>query len=230
MSGLRRRLAEAWPHLRALFIAYHVAAVVILSLPPPGAMTSPALWRSANLRADIAGYAAALQRAGVDVTATELGDRLLRAAHGVAAVTDALSRPFRGYAEVVGARQGWAMFASPQRHPAELHVELQEGESWRLIYRPHDDAAAWRSATMRHNRMRKFAGRFARGFIPKNYDELARWLAQEAAADHPQATAVRVRLYRYTSLPPAEVREGQRPKGRYEHTRTFSSADLRGPR
>ncbi len=75
--------------------------------------------------------------------------------------------------------------------------------------------------------MRKYGGRFARGFIPKNYDELASWLATEASADFPEANAVRVRLYRYRSLPPEKIRAGERPEGRYERARNFDAEELR---
>ncbi len=227
MSPFRRRLVGAWPHLRALFVLYHLLAVVILSLPSAGALTSESMWRSANFKADIAGYAEALQGLGVETTPKALGARLKRAALSFAGIRRAISWPFGRYAELVGARQGWAMFASPQRHPAELHVEIEVDGAWRLLYRPHDDEAEWRGETMRHNRVRKFAGRFARGFVPKNYEELATWLATEASGDFPEANAVRVRLYRYRSLPPEAIRNGERPEGRYERARVFDAEELR---
>lgn len=227
MSTLRRRLVGAWPHLRALFVGYHLLAVVVLSLPTAGAMTSDSMWRSANFKADIAGYAGALGSLGVEMTPEELTQRLRGAAFSFAGIRTAIAWPFDRYARLVGARQGWAMFASPQRHPAELNVEIKVDGAWRTIYRPHDESADWRGETMRHNRVRKYAGRFARGFIPKNYDELASWLATEASVDHPEATAVRVRLYRYRSLPPEKVRAGERPAGHYERVRTFDAAELR---
>ncbi|MCA9635082.1 MAG: hypothetical protein KC420_03500 [Myxococcales bacterium] len=227
MAALRQRLARAWPHLRVILVGYHVAAIVVLSIPPAGALNNPAMWRSANTRSDIAGYAAALGQVGVEITPEELGARVRDAAATFGRIRELLAAPFAGYAALVGARQGWAMFASPQRVPAEVHVDLEIGGEWRPLYRPHDDAAAWRRATFEHNRFRKFNGRFARTFIPPHYDGLARWLAREAAAEFPEATAIRVRLYRYRTLPPAEARAGRRPEGRYEHERRFVAEELR---
>ena len=76
MAALRQRLARAWPHLRVILVGYHVAAIVVLSIPPAGALNNPAMWRSANTRSDIAGYAAALGQVGVEITPEELGARV----------------------------------------------------------------------------------------------------------------------------------------------------------
>ncbi|HGG56809.1 MAG TPA: hypothetical protein ENK31_03315 [Nannocystis exedens] len=227
MPGLLRRLSAAWPQLRAIFIAYHLLAVVVLSLPSAGAITSPRMWRSANFKADIAGYAAAIRGLGIDMTAEQFGARLHAAAVSFAGFRSAIATPFIPYARIFGVRQGWAMFASPQRNPAWLNVEIKEQGHWRTIYRPHDDDATWMRETMEHNRMRKFAGRFARTFVAKNYDELSRWLASQAIVSYPTATAVRVRLYQTRSLPASEIRTGKRPRGRYHHAHIFSAAELR---
>ena len=40
---------------------------------------------------------------------------------------------------------------------------------------------------------------------------------------HPDATRVRVRLFRYRTLPPARVLAGETPRGRYEHTAVFEA-------
>ena len=59
--------------------------------------------------------------------------------------------------------------------------------------------------------------------------EAARWLATKALREHPGATRVRVRLWRYATLPPERVRAGERPAGgRYEHERVLEAAALVG--
>jgi hypothetical protein len=75
--------------------------------------------------------------------------------------------------------------------------------------------------------VRKQLGRFARTFYPRRYDAVARWLATEAARDFPDATSVRVRLWRYVSLPPDRVLAGEEPEGRYEHELLFEADTLR---
>src|SRR5690606_8459350 len=122
------------------------------------------MWESANTRADLAGWAAALGRVGVDIRGPELATRLRELAGRLADAQDALARPFVRFSSIIGYRQGWAMFASPQRHPFEIHVDVEVDGAWRPLYRPHDDVAAWRRATFEHNRFRKLAGTFARVF------------------------------------------------------------------
>jgi len=190
-------------------------------------MTSKAMWESANLKGDVAGYAAALDGLGVEITPAQLTARLQATAKTFGALRTAIAAPFGRYSALFGVRQGWAMFGSPQRYPAEVHVEVLENDRWRPIYRPHDPAHAWLAETMTHNRMRKFAGRFARGFVQKNYDELSRWLARQASVDFPQASRIRVHLYRYRSLHPLRVQAGERPQGHYERIRTYDAAELR---
>ncbi|MEM6995765.1 MAG: hypothetical protein AAF721_34970, partial [Myxococcota bacterium] len=79
----------------------------------------------------------------------------------------------------------------------------------------------------RHNRVRKLLGRFARTFYPDRYRQTARWFATRAAVDFPEATAVRVRLFRVQSPTAAEVRADREPEGRYEHEQRFDAEALR---
>lgn len=219
VAGLRRR----WPAIRALVVVYHVALIVVLSLPSAAALRTRAIWDNANTQADLAGWAAALGRVGVELSGPELGARLHALAGEVADAQAALVRPFLGFSHLVGLRQGWAMFASPQRYPFEIHVDLEVDGVWRPLYRPHDDAAAWRRATFEHNRFRKLAGSFARRFNRRRYDELAAWLGRQALADHPSASRARVLLHAYRTLAPAEVRAGERPRGRDREVRIFTA-------
>jgi hypothetical protein len=217
----------AWPHVRAGLVALHVLSLVVLSLPGQGAVHDPRRWQTENARADLRQMAARLtawgwsiDEHGLERALWSTGDAYLRVQRPVAA-------PFEVYAELTGSRQGWSMFASPQRHPAELHVDLEQDGAWQPLYRPHSDAHAWNRKQLEHNRFRKFLGRFARGFHPRHYDQAARWLATKAAREHPEASRVRVRLWRYATLPPARVRAGERPEdGRYEHERVFDVAAL----
>jgi hypothetical protein len=217
----------AWPHVRAGLVALHVASLVVLSLPGGGAVHDHRRWQTENARADLRQMAQRLTAWGWEIdehglarVLWSLGDAYLRVQRPVAA-------PFEAYAQLTGSRQGWAMFASPQRHPAELHVDVEVDGRWQMIYRPHSDAHAWNRRQLEHNRFRKFLGRFARGFQPQHYDQAARWVATKAAREHPAASRVRVRLWRYATLPPARVRAGERPSdGRYEHERVFEAAAL----
>lgn len=212
----------AWPHVRAGLVALHVVSLVVLSLPDAGAVHDPARWKTDNARADLRQMAQRLRGWGWDIDEHGLERALWSAGDAYLRVQQPVAAPFEVYAELTGSRQGWTMFASPQRHPAELHVDVEQGGRWQPLYRPHSDAHAWNRDQFEHNRFRKFLGRFARGFRRQHYDEAARWVAAKAAREHPEASRVRVRLWRYGTLPPDRVRAGQRPSdGRYEHERVF---------
>ncbi len=217
----------AWPHVRAGLVGLHVLSLVVLSLPDQGAVHDPRRWQTENARADLRQMAARLTAWGWPIDEHGLEKALWSAGDAYLRVQRPVAAPFEVYAELTGSRQGWVMFASPQRHPAELHVDLEVGGQWQPLYRPHSDAHAWSRRQLEHTRFRKFLGRFARGFQRRHYDEAARWLATKAAHEHPEASRVRVRLWRYATLPPERVRAGERPEdGRYEHERRFEVAAL----
>jgi len=171
---------------------------------------------SRTVQADVGDWAEQL-----DVDAGELTSSL-RAAATTLLVARQVLAPFELYAQLTGAKQGWAMFASPQRHPSEMHVEGRfQGGDWTFLYRPHDEQAAFMSDFMRHNRVRKFTGRFARAAHRSNYDGLAAYLARRACAEKPGLVEVRVALWSYRALDRAAVARGERPHGTYERQRTF---------
>lgn len=214
--------------MRAGLIALHVVSLVVLSLPDQGAVHDPRRWQTENARADLRQMAARLTAWGWPIDEHGLERVLWSAGDVYLQVQRPLAASFEGYAELTGSRQGWTMFASPQRHPAELHVDVEHGGRWQPLYRPHSGEHAWNRRQLEHNRFRKFLGRFARGFHKRHYDEAARWLATKAAREHPEASRVRVRLLRYATLPPDRVRAGQEPEGgRYEHERVYEAEALR---
>ena len=219
-GDVRERLRRAWPQARAALVAGHVLAVVLLGLPS-GGVTSEAQWRSKNVKSDFAGWADALRAVGVDVSEDELAERTRRVAERYVRVRAAVASPFEIYPKVTGARQGWAMFASPQRHPAELHVDILEGKRWRPVFRSRSREHRWLATQLDHHRVRKLTGRFGRGFDRRVYDDLARYLSRRAFEDFADARRVRVRLYAWDALPPEEVRAGRAPRGKYIEGRTF---------
>jgi len=217
----------AWPQVRAALVALHVLSLVVLSLPTEGAIHNRARWQTANARADLRQMAERLSTWGYETDERRLTQSLWSLGSAYLLIQRPLAWPFVHYAKLSGCRQGWQMFASPQRHPAELHVDLELDGRWQPIYRPHSDEYTWNRQHFEHNRFRKFLGRFARGFFRSHYDEASHFIATKAAREHPEATRVRVQLYRYSSLPPERVRVGEQPKGRYQHPRVFEAEALR---
>lgn len=218
----------AWPHVRALLILFHVAMVVVMSLPMPEAMLSGMGWESANVRAELGRWVEGLERVGVHTTPEALGGAVRQRAERYRRVHTVLTAPFAAYSQRSGAVQGWVMFAKPQRHPAELHIDVSDGTTWRPVYRPHSSAHDFWGERLRHHRMRKQLGRFARTFDVSTYDRLAEFLARQVALAQPEERLVRVRLYRYETLRPEAVRAGETPTGEYEHERLYRVVALLG--
>jgi hypothetical protein len=216
-----------WPHIRAVLVALHLLSVVVLSIPGSNALTNRRGWESENAKAEFRNWATRLQQLGFDVTPEEFESGLWRVNVGIGTWRDRVAWPFQHYARITGARQGWQMFATPQKVPAELHVDAMVDGQWQALVRPRDPESTWRLSQRKHNRVRKQLGRFARTFYPDRYETIARWFATAAVHDFPDATAVRVRLWRYGSLPPARVLAGEEPEGRYEHERVWQAQDLR---
>lgn len=202
--------------MRAALLAVHVLAVALLALPGASISSARGL-KSRTVQADIADWAGSLGVEPAELTGWLRS--LIRAYVGARWVL----KPFERYAQLTGAKQGWAMFASPQRHPSELHIEGRVGDGpWELLYRPHDDKAAFMADFLRHNRVRKFSGRFARSARRSNYEGLADYVARRACEEREDLTEVRVALWSYRALDRAAVARGERPKGSHEKARTHT--------
>jgi hypothetical protein len=214
-------LRERWPELRGALLCLHVLAILTLALPPPSAVANARAYKSDNAQEEFRQWSARLRRMGIDVTASELEARVFDVGRRYAGLHREVTVPMQAYGSAFGTRQGWQMFASPQRHPAEVHVDIHERGEWTPLFRPRSDEHGWRRRQLEHNRLRKLQGRFARTFYEEHYRGFASWLAELALSDYPDADEVRVRLYRYRSLPPERVRRGEEPVGRYEHELRF---------
>jgi hypothetical protein len=218
--------AGARPHLGGAFILFHCVAIIVLALPGD-AVVGRARWAAANTKSDFAGWSRALGKVGVDMPPEELGKRVHGVAEAYVGVRSRIITPFAYYREVAGAKQGWAMFSSPQRHPVEVHVDGFEAGSWRPLYRTRSSLdqrstdSQWMSTQMDHARLRKLVGRFAREYRENVFTELGRFLANRAFADFPNVERVRVRLYRWDSLPADRIRAGEKPTGKYTQQREW---------
>lgn len=210
LEGGAKRVDGRGQTLRATFVAFHAVSIFVLSLPSGN--VSKARWSSKGTQADLAEWGQELGAEG------DFAERFRAFAEGYASVRGAVSTPFALYADATGARQGWAMFSSPQRHPAELHVDLWQEGKWEPLWRPHDETAAWNQAFFENHRLRKFQGRFAREWKGQRFAEFADFVGRRALADHPDAARVRVRLLRKKSLPAEAVARGERARGAYEAT------------
>lgn len=184
------------------------------------------IWESEIGQRDLRVWSERLSWLGYD-TKEQFEQDLWSLAEAYADVNGAITRPFLFYERFAGVRQGWAMFSSPQQYPVEVHVDVMNDRGWEPIYRPLSEEYDFWAPQFRHHRARKLVGRLARGFRRDRYNGFTRMVATHVAEAFPDSRRIRVRLYRYSTLPPAEVREGLEPEGRYEHKRYFRTDELR---
>ena len=108
------------------------------------------------------------------------------------------------------------MFVAPQRYPARIEIEILEAAEWRTIYRERSSDHEWNRRRFDHDRMRSAFFRFGWDRYAPFYRQFAEWIAKEAARDFPEATALRIRMYRFRTPTPDEVKEDRLPLGRWE--------------
>ena len=189
-----------WRQVRAVLVALHVIAVLVLSFPASPKLADPARWQDQRTRREIALWAERMQSAGIDTTPERLEGRLWSLVHGYLAVRQALGKPFEPYAETACAYQTWGMFRSPQRRPGELVVSLRERGRWHRVHVSRSEEHTYLARELDHNRLRKQVARAITD--PVLFEQLAEWIARRAARDHPNATDAVVEILRFESPPP----------------------------
>ncbi len=205
------RWQRAWPHVRAALVLVHGAAVLALAVPSLSAGTDRSSWADPTVQGELHAWG---ERLGIpprelEETAWQFAQRWIRL-HAV------LVAPFVPYRTYVGVRQPWVMFVAPQRYPVRIEIDLLEAGQWRTIYRERSDTYAWKRRLFDHDRLRAVFFRFGWDKYGYTWRDFADWVAVEAGRDFPGATAVRLRMLRFRTLSPDEVKAGQTPEGRWE--------------
>ncbi len=191
---------RAWPQLRAVLVALHVVAVVVLSFPSAGRIADRGRWKSERNQREIGLWAKRLTGLGWSVTHAELDSQLWAAATRYLAVREGMARPLAPYVAIAGTGQVWGLFRAPQRRPGELRIEIDEGSGFRAIHVSRSSEHDWRWWQLGHNRFRKQLGRIAGD--SRLFDQLARWLGDRAFEDFPRARSVRILYDRFEALAP----------------------------
>lgn len=214
-------------HARAAFVLLHVLAMLVLALPDASRLGDRAVWKARGTQLDFKQWAERLQGLGFDTDAKRFERWLWDLSQGYLKLRAVLVAPFDPYRRVAGMTQSWRMFSNPQRRPARLHIDVKDGGQWRPLYVGRSDEFEWRREQFDNNRVRKLIGRFARNIRRGNYRLLARWVARQAAHDYPAASEIRVRLYRFKSLPPEAIAAGERPQGKFADVETLKLEEFR---
>lgn len=220
-------VARLWPQLRALLVGLHVLIVILLATPSPGAGMRRSAWKDPTVQEEFQAWTDRLNRIGLKIRKKTLEDRLWDFAVGWETRRGALLAPARPYARYLGTDQAWRMFVAPHRYPTRLSVDVHVGDAWRLVYEERSPTATWLGWVFDHDRARSLIFRFGWSHYRRPYEQFARWVAQRAAADFPEADRARVRMFKYRTQSPEEVRSGAPVEGRYQQEQLFDLAELR---
>lgn len=192
-------------HVRGVLVGIHLLAVTLLALPAPQGGMNRANWADPAVQDELAAWTARLNDWGIAVTQPELEEQLWEAASNYMRVRREVLRPIRPYESYCGTGQSWRMFVAPHRYPAQLHIDVEEGE-WRPVYVERDPFHRWQARQLDSYRFRSVIFRLGWESYYEEYRQFVDWLAILASKDFPKATRLRVRFAKYRILSPDEVR------------------------
>lgn len=210
---------SVWPQVRGVLVALHVAAVIAMATPSAESGMKRSAWKDPTVQEEFRAWNARFAAVGWRMTQDQLEERLWTFATRYEALRSAVVRPFERYGRYVGANQSWRMFVAPHRYPTRLHIDLEENGVWRPIYIERSPDATWNREALDHDRMRSAIFRFGWSQYKRSYEAFADWVARRAALDFPDATRVRVRMYKVQSPTAREVLEDREPVGRFQQER-----------
>ncbi len=122
---LARPLAHpAWPRLRALLIALHLAAVVVVACPAPVVVPGKNQWERAGVKGEVRSWQRRLELVGIHLTEKELTETVMAVVQRWSVSRNSAVKPFSEYLKAIGAPQGWYMFTGPDRSPHRYAVDI----------------------------------------------------------------------------------------------------------
>jgi hypothetical protein len=210
-----RAFARAWPHLRALLISLHVLAVILGALPAPSGGMKRGAWRDPTVQDEFAAWRGRLAAVGLEVDAQTFEDELWAFATRFMAARAVVLKPFGPYYRHFGTLQTWRMFVAPHRYPARLHIDIYENGHWVNVYEEQNPGPDWKQGLLEQDRFRSALFRYSWASYERSYRQFAAWIAKAAAVDYPEASAVRLRWFKYKTLPPAQAAAGVEPTGSF---------------
>jgi hypothetical protein len=121
----------------------------------------------------------------------------------------------------------WKLFSSANDARFWMSIEAREGngDTWRLLYRPHDPEHTFMGEVLEYRRVRGNWNPSRRG-ANSGYDGFVTWVARRVFAEYPRFRVVRVRMEEIQLLP---LGKGFAPTGRFLHTRTRDRREVAPP-
>ncbi|MEM9457097.1 MAG: hypothetical protein AAGF11_23165 [Myxococcota bacterium] len=206
----------------------HIVAVVVLAIPDAGGVAlSRSAWKNPTVQAELEAWAQRLSALGLKTDAATLEHDVFEVARSWTEGLAWLRAPVRPYADYLGVRQTWRMFVAPHRHPAKLHVEIEQDGQWRPIQVARSHEYRWRSHQFDHARVRSMLFRYGWKRYRRSYRAFAEWIAWRVAEDFPAASRVRIKMVGFRTPTPQEVRSGAIPEGEVRQTIVLPLEDRR---
>ena len=225
MSQLYER---AWPELRAVLVLLHVVAVVLVATPSPSVGLRRSTWADPTVQAEFAAWNERFHALGAQWTEKEMEDRLWSFATSYNTVREEILLPFNPYTKYLGTSQTWRMFVAPQRFPTRLDIDVEENGAWTPVFEERSPTLTWLRPMMDHDRVRSVIFRFGWAPYKHLYEDFGTWIAARAARDFPDATRVRLHLYRYQTPSPEQVLTHTEPEGAWQQEHILSLTKLHG--
>jgi len=214
-------------HFKAALIALHLVAITLQAMPAPVGAMRKAEWKDATVQDELAVWTHRLNGWGVSWTQQELEDHAWTVAGKWLATRRTVLEPFAPYYRYCGTHQSWRMFVAPHRYPSRLHIDIRTGSEWTPVYVGRDPELDWHAGWLDHDRMRSVVFRFGWKSYRRSYRQFADFMAGHAAVEFPDATHVRLRMYKQRTPSPEEVRLGELPEGKFHSVRVLPLEPIR---
>lgn len=218
-----------WRAIRAALLLVVIAVNLFAAAPLPKSVKR-SQYDTPMAKEELGRWVDLLAGVGVHATRDELIEVSYTSGAALAAVRRAGIAPFDTIFRVTGTGQGWGLFTYPDSFPHRLTVWARSGKesAWQVLFAGLDPKHDWNADVFTYRRIRGVYD--SQTSKPgSSYDAFARWVAERAFADFPNADQVRVGFVRAHITEPGRAED---PETILRHLRTFDrpkSGDHVGP-
>ena len=208
---------RSWPAVRSVLIGIVLLSQWIDALPLPELRKKDLQYPVAQ--DEIQRWTGVLNSLGVALTEEEVVELALEMGQIAISFRKLTMAPLRPLKRVTGTGQSWGLFAYPDPYAGRLVVDVREGRGeWVTRFSAPGAIGADRlSQRLRYRRVRGIYDDI--GDRPKpgaTYSRFADWVAWEIFNEHPEITAVQIRLDLVHVILPDE---GEAPPEKRRHAR-----------